>query len=122
MKYKYGDIVYFKLDPDGDDPLPLQILSFSDKYKKYQCFNIAYDWWNVTGEALHIDLIAEEDLDYYENINKAYAEECKEWFNAMFPPNTDTRYFNVYDVSKEGERKVRGSVSRRKEGQIPVRK
>lgn len=121
MKYKYGDIVYYKWDPDKDEPISLQILSFSEKYQKYLCVEPA-DCWQPTGEGMCLDLIAEEDLDYYENINKADAEKCKKWFNAMFPPNLDTRYFNVYDVSKEGERKVRGSVSRRKEGEVPVRK
>ena len=34
----------------------------------------------------------------------------------------DTRYFKANDVTKTGHLKIRGSVSRRKEGEIPVRK
>ena len=99
---------------------PMSVLSFSEKYGKYQC--VVTTEYSPGDDATHIDLLAEEDLKDYDDKDKDYVKEIKEIYKRIFPPNMDTRYFDVYDVTETGYRKIRGSVSRRKEGEIPVRK
>lgn len=126
MKYKYGDIVCCRWESTDDDaPMniladPMIVLSFSEKYGKYQC--VVTTEYSPGDDATHIDLLAEEDLKDYDDKDKDYVKEIKEIYKGIFPPNMDTRYFDVYDVTETGYRKIRGSVSRRKEGEIPVRK
>ena len=126
MKYKYGDIVCCRWESTDDDaPMniladPMIVLSFSEKYGKYQC--VVTTEYSPGDDATHIDLLAEEDLKDYDDKDKDYVKEIKEIYKRIFPPNMDTRYFDVYDVTETGYRKIRGSVSRRKEGEIPVRK
>lgn len=126
MQYKYGDIVCCRWESTDDDaPIsmladPMIVLSFSEKYGKYQC--VVTTEYSPGDDATHIDLLAEEDLKDYDDKDKEYVKEIKEIYKGIFPPNMDTRYFNVYDVTETGYRKIRGSVSRRKEGEIPVRK
>lgn len=126
MKYKYGDIVCCRWESTDDDaPMniladPMIVLSFSEKYGKYQC--VVTTEYSPGDDATHIDLLAEEDLKDYDDKDKDYVKEIKEIYKGIFPPNMDTRYFDVYDVTETGYRKIRGSVSRRKEFEIPVRK
>lgn len=126
MKYKYGDIVCCRWESTDDDaPIsmladPMIVLSFSEKYGKYQC--VVTTEYSPGDDSTHIELLAEEDLKDYDDKDKDYVKEIKEIYKGIFPPNMDTRYFNVYDVTETGYRKIRGSVSRRKEGEIPVRK
>ena len=126
IKYKYGDIVCCRWESTDDDaPMnmlaePMIVLSFSEKYGKYQC--VVTTEYSPGDDATHIDLLAEEDLKDYDDKDKDYVKEIKEIYKGIFPPNMDTRYFDVYDVTETGYRKIRGSVSRRKEGEIPVRK
>ena len=126
MKYKYGDIVCCRWESTDDDaPMniladPMIVLSFSEKYGKYQ--SVVTTEYSPGDDATHIDLLAEEDLKDYDDKDKDYVKEIKEIYKGIFPPNMDMRYFDVYDVTETGYRKIRGSVSRRKEFEIPVRK
>ena len=126
MKYKYGDIVCCRWESTDDDaPMniladPMIVLSFSEKYGKYQC--VVTTEYSPGDDATHIDLLAEEDLKDYDDKDKDYVKEIKEIYKGIFPPNMDTRYFDVYDVTETGYRKIRGSVSRRKEGGNPRKK
>ena len=89
---------------------------------KYKYGDIVCCRWESTDDDAPISMLAEEDLKDCDDKDKDYVKEIKEIHKGISPPNKETRYFNVYDVTETGYRKIRGSFSRRKEGEIPVRK
>ena len=97
--------------------------NYSKRYfMKYKYGDIVCCRWESTDDDAPISMLAEEDLKDCDDKDKDYVKEIKEIHKGIFPPNMDTRFFDVYDVTETGYRKIRGSVSRRKEGEIPVRK
>lgn len=93
MKYKYGDIVCCRWESTDDDaPMNMLadsmiVLSFSEKYGKYQC--VVTTEYSPGDDATHIDLLVEEDLKDYDDKDKDYVKEIKEIYKGIFPPNMD---------------------------------
>lgn len=121
LKYKYGDIIYCKnyliLD---NEPFPMQILSYDEKKEKYLCIDTSE--YSPCDVGTIIYLIAESDLEYFEKIDEAYSKEIKKIYNSLFQENTDTRYFNIYEVTEKGEVVLyRKTPLHRKEFYIPTR-
>lgn len=96
MKYKYGMIVYYIKDKTAFMPDAYQIMGYDEKRQKYICLTTDECCYTEQGSTI-LDLISEVDLDLYENYNKEMALLKKEFYNKVFPKDTNLYYFSLYE-------------------------
>lgn len=110
MKYKFGDLVYYKPAPDCGIPFYMEVIDFCEKKNKYVCMD--YSLYAPFAEPSYIYLCSEEDLGYLSEVDNVddYLFDGK-------PPLTkklsklDYYYFKIYEpMGEDTEILVRDAV------------